>query len=69
MSMFKASLELFGDMKVARLFKHVGKVEEGDSYQAVVDKVSEGIWKITDQALARFKLLNQMQEHKSMIVE
>ena len=38
----KASLELFGDKEITRLFEHVGKVEEGDSYQAAVDKVSEG---------------------------
>ena len=54
---------------MTKLFKHVGKVEEGESYQAAVDEVSEGIQKQANRALERFKLLNQMQHQKSMIAE
>ena len=34
--------------------ENVGKVEQGDLYKAAVDKVTEGIRKQTNQALARF---------------
>ena len=62
-------LELFGGKEIMRLFKHVGKVEEADSYQEAVDKVIEGIRKQTNQALARFRLLNQMPQQKSAFAE
>ena len=65
----KASLELFGGKEITRLFEHVGKVEEADSYQEAVDKVIEGIRKQTNQALARFRLLNQMPQQKSAFAE
>ena len=54
---------------MTKLFKHVGKVEEEESYQSAVDKVSEGIQKQANRALERFKLLNQMQQQKSMFAK
>ena len=65
----KASLKLFEGKGITRLFEHIGKVEQGDSYQALVDKVSEGILIQTNQVLAQFRLFNQIPQQKSMFAE
>ena len=38
----KNILQVEGGPEMRNLFEHVGKVQEGDSYQAMVDKVSQG---------------------------
>ena len=53
----KAMLVLIGGKEIDSLFKHVGKVVQGDSYEQALDKVKEGISKQTNQSMARFKLM------------
>ena len=45
------------EMKV--LFEHVGKVEEGDTFEGALEKTEKGVMKQTNQSAARFKLMQQ----------
>ena len=53
----KAMLVLIGGKEIDSLFKHVGKVLQGDSYDQAIHKVKDGISKQTNQSMARFKLM------------
>ena len=58
----KSLILSFGGDEMERLFEHVGKVEEGDTYTTAMKKVEEGIKKLTNQATARFKLFQEMPQ-------
>ena len=58
----KAMLVLIGGKEIDSLFKHVGKVLQGDSYDQAINKVKEGISKQTNQSMARFKLMREMSQ-------
>ena len=57
----KEILKLVGDVQMSNLFKHVGNVQEGDSFEEALEKVRAGIKRQTNQASARFKLYISLQ--------
>ena len=58
----KAMITLIGGKEMDSLFKHVGKVVEGDKYEEAVEKVRQGITASTNQAMARFRLMREMPQ-------
>ena len=58
----KSLILCFGGDEMERLFEHVGKVEESDTYAKAMKKVEEGIRKLTNQATARYKLFQEMPQ-------
>ena len=58
----KATMELVGGKDMCVLYEHVGVVLAGDSFDAAVTKIEEGIKCQTNQATARFKLFTKMPQ-------
>ena len=65
----KNILLLVGGEEVRTLFDHVGKVQEADSWKETLEKVSQGIRQQTNQAAARFKLMQKMPQSDSCFAE
>ena len=53
---------MLGGEEMNKLFKHVGKVSDEDTYIGAMDKVEQGIRQLTNQATARFKLFQEMPQ-------
>ena len=53
---------MLGGEEMNKLFQHVGKVLDEDTYIGAMDKVEQGIQQLTNQATARFKLFQEMQQ-------
>ena len=58
----KAMVVMLGGEEMNKLFEHVGGVAEDDSYIRAMDKVEQGIKRLTNQATARFKLFQEMPQ-------
>ena len=58
----KATLKLVGGKDMSVLYEHVGVVEAGDTFEAAVRKIEEGIKSQTNQATAMFKLFTKMPQ-------
>ena len=58
----KVMLELLGGKEVEYLYKHVGAVEEEDTWDETLEKITAGIKGQTNQAVARFKLFLQLPQ-------
>ena len=58
----KVMLELLGGKEVEYLFKHVGIIEDEDTWDMTLEKINNGIKKQTNQAVARFKLFMQLSQ-------
>ena len=58
----KALVVILGGDEMDKLFKHVGGVEEQDTYVQAMHKVEKGIKALTNQATARFKLYQEMRQ-------
>ena len=52
----KSMLTLIGGREIDSLYKHVGKVEEGNSYEQAIQKIRTGITDQNNQCMARYKL-------------
>ena len=65
----KNMLRLVGGDQVRTLFDHTGMVEDKDSWKEALKKVSEGIKLQTNQAAARFKLMQKMPQSDSCFAE
>jgi hypothetical protein len=65
----KNMLRLVGGDEVRTLFDHVGMVEGTDNWQQFLDKVSQGIKQQTNEAAARFKLMQKMPQSDSCFAE
>ena len=52
----KVMLELLGGKEVEYLYKHVSVIEKEDTWNATIEKISNGIKRQTNQAVARFEL-------------
>ena len=61
----KNMLRLVGGDQVRTLFDHTGMVEDKDSWKEALNKVSEGIKLQTNQAAARFKLMQKIPQSDS----
>ena len=53
---------MLGGEEMNKLFQHVGKVLDEDTYISAMDKVEQGIRQLTNQATARFKLFQEMPQ-------
>ena len=51
-----------GGEEMNKLFQHVGKVTDEDTYIGAMNKVEQGIKRLTNQATARFKLFQEMPQ-------
>ena len=58
----KAMVVMLGGEEMKKLFEHVGGVNPADSYIKAMDKVEQGIRRLTNQATARFKLFQEMPQ-------
>ena len=58
----KATLELVGGKDMCVLYEHVGVVVAGDTFDAAMKKIEDGIKCQTNQATARFKLFTKMPQ-------
>ena len=58
----KVMLELLGGKEVDYLFKHVGNIEEDDTWEDTIEKINRGIKRQTNQAVARYKLFIQLPQ-------
>ena len=58
----KAIVIMVGGEEMNKLFQHVGKVLDEDTYVSAMDKVEQGIRLLTNQATARFKLFQEMPQ-------
>ena len=58
----KVMLELLGGKEVDYLFKHVGNIQDKDTFDRTIQKISNGIKRQTNQAVARFKLFRQLPQ-------
>ena len=58
----KAMVVMLGGEEMNKLFEHVGKVLDEDTYISAMDKVEQGIRQLTNQATARFKLFQEMPQ-------
>jgi hypothetical protein len=65
----KNMLRLVGGDQVRTLFDHVGMVVASDSWKGALEKVSLGIKQQTNQAAARFKLMQKMPQNDSCFAE
>ena len=65
----KNMLRLVGGEQVRTLFDHVGMVEDKHSWTEALEKVSKWIQKQTNQAAARFKLMQKMPQSDSCFAE
>ena len=58
----KAMVVMLGGEEMNKLFQHVGKVLDEDTYIGAMEKVEQGIRQLTNQATARFKLFQEMHQ-------
>ena len=58
----KAIMLMLGGDEMEKLFDHVGKVLEDDTFKQALDKVEVGIKGLTNQATARYKLFQEMPQ-------
>ena len=58
----KAIMLMLGGDEMEKLFDHVGKVVEADTFKKALDKVENGIKGLTNQATARYKLFQEMPQ-------
>ena len=58
----KVMLELLGGKEVEYLYKHVGEIQEQDTFAETLQKIKSNIQKQTNQAVARFKLFMQLPQ-------
>ena len=58
----KAIMLMLGGDEMEKLFDHVGKVQEEDTFQKALNKVQNGIKGLTNQATARYKLFQEMPQ-------
>ena len=58
----KAMVVMLGGEEMNKLFEHVGKVIDEDTYIGAMNKVEQGIKMLTNQATARFKLFQEMPQ-------
>ena len=65
----KNMLRLVGGEQVRTLFDHVGMVEDKHSWEEALEKASKGIKKQTNQAAARYKLMQKMPQSDSCFAE
>ena len=65
----KNMLRLVGGDQVRTLFDHTGMVEDKDSWKEALEKVTQGIKLQTNQAAARFKLMQKMPQSDSCFAE
>ena len=65
----KNMLRLVGGDQVRTLFDHTGMVEDKDSWKEAIEKVTQGIKRQTNQAAARFKLMQKMPQSDSCFAE
>ena len=65
----KNMLRLVGGDQVRTLFDHVGMVVDTDSWEGTLEKVSRGIKQQTNQAAARFKLIQKMPQNDRCFAE
>ena len=65
----KHLLKLVGGPEVKTLYTHVGKVIVTDSWDETVGKISRGIKGQTNQAAARFKLMQRLPQNDDSFTE
>ena len=65
----KNMLRLVGGDEVRTLFDHVGMVGPEDTWEETLQKISYGIKQQTNQAAARFMLMQKMQQGESCFAE
>ena len=65
----KNMLRLVGGDQVRTLFDHVGMVIDTDGWEGTLEKVSRGIKQQTNQAAARFKLMEKMPQSDRCFAE
>ena len=65
----KSLMILIGSTEVKMLFNHARKVTETDTWNEVFEKISRGIRGQTNQATARFKLMQRMPQNEECFVE
>ena len=58
----KVMLELLGGKEVEYLYKHVGDISEEDTWETTLEKISNGIKRQTNQAVARHKLFRLLPQ-------
>ena len=58
----KSIVKLVGGVEMVKLFEHVGKVGDADSYEVAMDKIESGIKSQTNQATSRYKLFREMPQ-------
>ena len=65
----KNMLRLVGGDEVRTLFDHVGMVGPEDTWDEALQKITNGIKQQTNQAAARFKLMQRMPQGESCFAE
>ena len=65
----KHLLKLVGGPEVKTLYTHVGKVIATDSWEETTTKISRGIKGQTNQASARFKLMQRLPQNEDSFSE
>ena len=65
----KNMLLLVGGEEVRILFDHVGRVQDTDSWQESLTKVSQGIKKQTKQEVAKFKWMQKMPPEDARVAK
>ena len=65
----KCMLRLVGGDQVRTLFDHVGMVLDTDGWESTLEKVYRGIKQQTNQAAARFKLMEKMLQSNRCFAE
>ena len=60
---------LIGGPEVKTLFNHMGKVIATDNWDESLDKISGGLRGQTNQAAARFKLMQRMPQEEECFAE
>ena len=58
----KSIVKLVGGVEMVKLFEHVGKVVDADSYEVAMDKIESGIKIQTNQATSKYKLFREMPQ-------
>ena len=65
----KCMLRLVGGDQVWTLLDHVGMVSDTDGWEGTLEKVFRGIQQQTNQAVARFKLMEKMPQSDRCFAE
>jgi len=65
----KNLLKLIGGPEVKTLYTHVGKIMDTDSWEETTGKISRGLRGQTNQASARFKLMQKLPQGDSSFSE